>query len=478
MRRLEADNAADEPFSGDKTGHLVTAGRYDGMDFPGDTCRLEVVPEVPVATSDLEEFVAAFLRDAPFAQARFAQRVTQALGRCNRSEDDRAVYLLTDPEFVGRFSQPQTLDALPDQVRGDVFAAVVRADEGFEQGLEEAGEFLAGEMSKDVPPPPRGTGNEFPPTAAKEVEGILALWAEDFRRAADIFDEVAAALSEYGEYRGFWLAMRALALKRAADYGDGSATGDCKRALNAAATAGGMNVFFTRLRHSQARTTGTARPVEAEDDDDLFSAWDRLMDRHGAAGPKFDRWTERLRGNIRSSDHDTVARAIAEVGADLLGLSARAPQAVSGEEDACWELVGPRRVLAFEVKMAPRSKCVVNADVEQAEGAVRAAEADRDRKARGILITPYMEVDETAAARLERVRLLTVDVFAEQVEKLLGLLRSYRRDWGVDAAARARARENALAQLPPIDWIWRASLDEEAWIRREGLDEAWDGRSK
>jgi hypothetical protein len=72
-----------------QAGHLIAAGRYDGMDFPGDTCRVEILPEVTVATSDLEEFVSAYLRDAPFATTRFDQRVAQALGRCNRFEDDR-----------------------------------------------------------------------------------------------------------------------------------------------------------------------------------------------------------------------------------------------------------------------------------------------------------------------------------------------------------------------------------------------------
>jgi Rad3-related DNA helicase len=63
--RLQGDNGADEPFAAADSGHLVTAGRYDGMDFPGDTCRVEIVPEVPIATSDLEEFVSSYLRDAP-----------------------------------------------------------------------------------------------------------------------------------------------------------------------------------------------------------------------------------------------------------------------------------------------------------------------------------------------------------------------------------------------------------------------------
>jgi Rad3-related DNA helicase len=115
------------------------------MDFPGESCRVEVLPEVPVATSDLEEFVSAYLRDAPFAATRFGQRVAQALGRCNREENDRAVYILDDAEFLSRFSQQRLLDTLPDDVRGDVFAGIERSDRGFAAGLADADRLLDGE---------------------------------------------------------------------------------------------------------------------------------------------------------------------------------------------------------------------------------------------------------------------------------------------------------------------------------------------
>lgn len=195
VRRLEGDNGADEPFAAEADGHLVTAGRYDGMDFPGDSCRVEVVPEVPVATSDLEGFVSAYLRDAPFAEARFGQRVAQALGRCNRGEHDRAAYLLIDPEFLGRFSQQRVLDALPDDVRGDVFAAIERSDRGFASGLADAERFLKGETPQPRQPPSRRSRAPVPETAGDEVEGTLALWREDYGRAAELFDQVARALA-------------------------------------------------------------------------------------------------------------------------------------------------------------------------------------------------------------------------------------------------------------------------------------------
>jgi hypothetical protein len=477
-RRLVADNGADEPFAAEVEGNLVAAGRYDGMDFPGDTCRVEVVPEVPVATSDLEEFVSAYLRDARFAEARFAQRVAQALGRCNRGEGDRAVYLLTDPEFLGRFSQRRVLDSLPDDVRGDVYAALERSDEGLVAGLAGAERFLEGEALPASQPPTRRAVDGAPSTATDEVNGTLALWREDYGRAEQLFDRVAQALGQAREHRAFWLAMRALALMRAAHYGDVAAGRQAGAALRAASATGAISTFFTRLRLAESRTQGSLAASAPDASDQILAAWDRLIDRHGASGPQFERWSARLLSDLRSSDHDALARAVASVGAELLGLAAAAPAATDGEEDAYWELVGPRRTLTFEVKLAPAARRVVNDDVEQAEGAARAAESSRGNGARGLLITPHEAVSEATLARLERVRLLKRETLVDQVQRLLGVAREYRRGWSEDAAARAQRRDAVAAELPAIDWLWQAAEASTVWVETDMLARAWGARAR
>jgi hypothetical protein len=478
VRRLEGDNGADEPFAAEEAGHLVVAGRYDGMDFPGDTCRVEVIPEVPVATSDLEEFVSAYLRDAPFAEARFAQRVAQALGRCNRLQDDRAVYILTDPEFVGRFSQRRSLDALPSDVRDDVYAGLERSDRGFSVCLDEADRFLAGyEIDVAQAPPPR-PAQTAPSTGREEVAGMLALWREDYWRSAKLFDSVATALSEAREHRAFWLAMRALTLQLAAGYGDKAADTESKAALRAAATAGASSTFFTRLRLSEARRQGVAPMPATMSADDLFSAWDRLIDRLGPQGPRFERWENDLLGRLRSGDHDAVARSIAQVGSEVLGLAAEARQPRGGEEDVYWNLPLPRRTLAFEVKLAPTSQRITNRDVEQAEGAARALESTRGQPTRSLLITPHGSADTTAEARLERVRLMRRDVFGDQAARLIGLLREYRRGWSSDSATRAMRRLGVEAELPQLDWLWQAVDASDVWVEPDTIDTYWRGKSR
>src|SRR5207244_5361476 len=73
-----------ERFRTAPAGHLFVAGRFDGMDFAGDECRLVVLATLPRAVNDQEQFVSDYLRDASFLIGRTNQRITQALGRCNR----------------------------------------------------------------------------------------------------------------------------------------------------------------------------------------------------------------------------------------------------------------------------------------------------------------------------------------------------------------------------------------------------------
>ena len=136
---------------------------------------------------------------------------------------------------------------------------------------------------------------------------MLALWREDYGRAASLFDRVAQALAQTREHRAFWLAMRALALLRAADYGDEAAAAQARAALRAAATAGAVSTFFTRLRLAEARLTGAATGP-ADVDDDLFATWDRLIDRHEPRGRNS---TAGPGGSWPTSARPTMTRSLA-----------------------------------------------------------------------------------------------------------------------------------------------------------------------
>jgi len=87
--------------------------RLQPGDNMGDICKLVIITSVPQASSEFERFVVAYLGDASFMRHRVGQRVTQALGRANRTKTDRALYLGLDPRFAQILADPAVRASIP-----------------------------------------------------------------------------------------------------------------------------------------------------------------------------------------------------------------------------------------------------------------------------------------------------------------------------------------------------------------------------
>ena len=74
-----------DAFTTSDCAALVLAGRYDGLDLPGDACHLEVIYGLPSATDAQERFLFTRLGAHALLRDRIRTRLTQALGRCTRS---------------------------------------------------------------------------------------------------------------------------------------------------------------------------------------------------------------------------------------------------------------------------------------------------------------------------------------------------------------------------------------------------------
>jgi Helicase C-terminal domain len=109
-----------EQFKAAPAGHLFVAGRFDGMDFSAEQCRLVILATQPRAINLQEAFAADYLRDAGFMRQRLNQRIVQALGRCNRADDDYGVYVLADPRFAAHFGQEAHRRGLPANVQAEI----------------------------------------------------------------------------------------------------------------------------------------------------------------------------------------------------------------------------------------------------------------------------------------------------------------------------------------------------------------------
>lgn len=75
-------------------GLVVIVNRYDGIDLPGDACRVLILDGIPEAYTGLERREAAALRKSRAMTSRQVQRVEQGMGRGVRSRDDRCAVVI------------------------------------------------------------------------------------------------------------------------------------------------------------------------------------------------------------------------------------------------------------------------------------------------------------------------------------------------------------------------------------------------
>src|SRR5437016_7290229 len=72
------------PFIAQKKAVAVVAGRYDGIDFPADECRLLFVDGLPKAMNTQERFLMSRMGASLLFNVRVQTRILQAIGRCTR----------------------------------------------------------------------------------------------------------------------------------------------------------------------------------------------------------------------------------------------------------------------------------------------------------------------------------------------------------------------------------------------------------
>lgn len=83
------------PFVDSEKAAAVMANRYDGIDFPGDDCRVLFIDEFPRATNSQENFLMAKMGANVMFNERLQTRVLQAIGRCTRSLKDYSAVIIS-----------------------------------------------------------------------------------------------------------------------------------------------------------------------------------------------------------------------------------------------------------------------------------------------------------------------------------------------------------------------------------------------
>lgn len=105
---------------GETRGPVVFANRYDGIDLPGDSCRLLVVNGLPAGTSDYEMYRASTLYGGATINRMLAQRIEQGIGRGARGAGDHCVVLLSGADLAGWVAKEANFRLLTNATRAQL----------------------------------------------------------------------------------------------------------------------------------------------------------------------------------------------------------------------------------------------------------------------------------------------------------------------------------------------------------------------
>jgi len=95
------------------TPKLLLAARYDGVDLPGDTCRVMVIDDLPMGVGPLERYLWEQLGLANTLRTAIASRIVQSFGRISRGMSDHGVVVLTGRRLVDWVLIPKNRAVLP-----------------------------------------------------------------------------------------------------------------------------------------------------------------------------------------------------------------------------------------------------------------------------------------------------------------------------------------------------------------------------
>ncbi|MGI8404681.1 MAG: DEAD/DEAH box helicase family protein [Thermomicrobiales bacterium] len=92
---------------------LVLTARYDGVDLPGDTCRVLIIDGLPTGLNPLERFLWEQMNLGKMLRSTIASRIAQSFGRISRGMSDHGVVILTGSNLVEWILAPKNQALLP-----------------------------------------------------------------------------------------------------------------------------------------------------------------------------------------------------------------------------------------------------------------------------------------------------------------------------------------------------------------------------
>lgn len=429
-----------DSFTGRTNVALVLANRYDGLDLPGDDCRLLIMAGLPVGTNLQERFLFHRLGvNAPYRD-RLRTRFTQGAGRCCRNSTDYSAVLVTGQDALDFCARRENRAGMHPELQAELEFGLRNSQDVdsatlldyvqilFEQGSdwEEAEASivsLRAGKAKVVDPVAATLLN----VVAKEVQYSYALWKEDYDVALQLAIGVADELSSTATkgYQAWWYYLAGVvAWLDGTEHGDETKLAKARELFSRAAQRASVN-WFARLARQPAAREDPQGPVE--DATGIENVSRRL--RHlGLYGPRFERFIAQLLEQIAATDSTSFELGLEKLG-DLLGFEARRPTDEGGP-DGVW-MLSDKIAIAFEAKSDETADGAISLNTVRQANSHPVWVKDHcpvasDAEIFTMVVTPRTTIDERAQRIVDNVFYVHADSIRETADVLVAALRRIR----------------------------------------------------
>ena len=242
----------------------LMANRYDGIDFPGDECRLLLIDGLAKTANCQEQFLVTRIGANVLFNERIQTRVIQAIGRCTRSLEDYSAVVVDGTGLVDFLTDVNRRKLLHPELQSELqFGIDQSIDTTFKDLLEnydtfiqngseweDANRQIVNERSMLVKENLDGL-SELEECVIEEIAYVKAIWKSDWIDALEKAEAVLGILKSPNlqGYRAMWEYLAGSAAYFADSDGLGAyepkAREHFKRAKNAAVSI----PWLSRLQH-------------------------------------------------------------------------------------------------------------------------------------------------------------------------------------------------------------------------------------
>jgi hypothetical protein len=435
--RLDAADIEDsiEPFTSEENVMLCLAGRYDGLDLPGDDCRLLIMIESPAAVGALERHMRERWKLGPLFRRRERVRLIQGMGRCTRDATDYAVIILLGQSLMDSVTTRALTQGLPGEIQRELTWGIEQS-ELVKKNKNAISEMVLGlltdssyrkeanESLEEVEvQKPKVDSASYEESGKLEVQFSKALWEENFSMAYDIARNAADKTNEaeLAGYRAWWFYLSAIAAYHNKDL---MSEIDCLKRARATGINTGYLDYLLRIRSKESieKSASDITDQQAE------AIWNRL-EEWGWHGLKFGEKVKEMEEGLAALSNPTQYHIGLERLGECLGAEVLRNTA-PGTPDVVW--IFPDSCFTFEVKCNKEPKGALSKkELQQAKGHPDWLRSQRESlkhiPIQALIVSPTRHIDDTAmphAGGLNYISTNTILEFSSKVSKELGTLRT------------------------------------------------------